>query len=80
MPSWVISRINSIVWPFLWGCRMETVARSTCYLKVKDGGINLLNLGLKCQALRVAGMTSVLKDLLDSSFYLCRSGGLYHLT
>lgn len=72
MPSWVFSRINSIVWPFLWGCKMETVACSTCYLKIKDGGISLLNLGLKCQALRVAGMISVINDVLDSSFYLCR--------
>ena len=59
---------------------METVARSTCYLKVKDGGINLLNLKLKRQKLRVAGMISTLANLFDSSFYLCRfyvlSGGL----
>ena len=51
---------------------MATVARNTSYLKVKDGGINLLNLSLKCQALGVAGMISTLKDLLDSSFFLCR--------
>ena len=36
VPSWVFIQINSIVWPFLWGCRMETVARNTCYLKVKN--------------------------------------------
>ena len=72
VPSWVFARVNSIVWPFLWGCRMETVARNTCYLKVKDGGINLLNLRMKCQALRVAGMISILANLSDSSFYLCR--------
>ena len=80
MPSWVFLLINSIVWPFLWGCRMETVAHSTCYLKVKDGGINLLNLKLKCQALRVAGMISTLANLFDFNCYLCRfyvlSGGL----
>ena len=72
VPPWVFARINSIVWPFLWGCRMETVARNICHLKVKDGGINLLNLRLKCSALRVAGMISTLVDLTDSSFYLCR--------
>ena len=72
VPSWVLTRINSIVWPFLWGCKMETVARNTCYLKVKNGGINLVNLKLKCQALRVAGMISTLNNLFDSSFYLCK--------
>ena len=72
VPPWVFARINSIVWPFLWGCKMETVSRNTCYLKVKNGGINLVNLKLKCQALRVAGMISTLNNLIDSSFYLCR--------
>ena len=71
VPSWVSVLVNSIVWLFLWGCRMESVARNTCYLKVKDGGINLLNLRMKCQVLRVAGMISILANLSDSSFYLC---------
>ena len=71
VPPWVFARINTIVSPFLWGCRMETVARNTCHLKVKDGGIGLLNLRLKCSALRVAGIISTLVNLTDSSFYLC---------
>ena len=29
VPPWVFARLNAIVWPFLWGCRMETVARNT---------------------------------------------------
>ena len=45
---------------------------NTCYLKVRNGGINLVNLKLKCQALRVAGMISTLNNLFDFSFYLCR--------
>ena len=72
VPPWVFARINTTVWPFLWGCRMETLARNTCHLKVKDGGIGLLNLRLKCSALRVAGMISTLVNLTNSSFYLCR--------
>lgn len=51
---------------------MENVARNTCNLKVNDGGINLLNLRMKRQALRVAGMLSTLAILSGSSFYLCR--------
>ena len=39
VPAWVFARVNSIVWPFLCGCKMETVARNTSYLKVKDGGV-----------------------------------------
>ena len=55
VPSWVFTRINSIVWPFLWGCKMETVARNTCYLKVKNGGINLVNLSLNVKRLEWRG-------------------------
>ena len=65
VPSWVFAHVNSIVWSFLWGCNV-------CYLKVKDGGINLLNFRLKCQALRVAEMISTLANLSYLSFYLCR--------
>ena len=26
-PKWVYGRIKGLIWPFLWGCRIETVAR-----------------------------------------------------
>ena len=80
VPPWVFARINTIVWPFLWRCRMKTVARNTCHLQVKDGGISLLNLRLKCSALRVAGVISTLVNLTDSSFYLCRFYGCRRLS
>lgn len=28
-PRWVYARVNSLVWPFLWGPRFETVARKS---------------------------------------------------
>ena len=59
---------------------MKTVACNTCHLKVKDGRISLLNLRLKCSALRVAGMISTLVNLTDSSFYLCRFYGCRRLS
>ena len=51
---------------------METVSRNTCYLKVLDGGINLINFKLKAQALRLAGMVSIINSPCDSSFFLCK--------
>lgn len=38
MPNWVLSRVNQLVWPFIWGSRMETVARKTCFLKPDSRG------------------------------------------
>ena len=31
VPKWVISEVNNLIWPFLWGCRMETVSRQSCH-------------------------------------------------
>ena len=72
VPPWVLARVNSLIWPFLWGCRMETVARNSCYFKVKEGGLGLVNLRLKAQSLRLAGMVATLADKNDSSLFLCR--------
>ena len=61
-----------LIWPFLWGSKMETVSRNTCSLKLKFEGVNLDNLVSKAQALRLAGMASVLNSPDDSSFFLCK--------
>ena len=62
LPAWVTARVNALIWRFLWGSRMETVSRNTFFLKPKDGGINVISLPLKAQALRLAGMASVLNS------------------
>ena len=51
---------------------METVSRNTCYLKILDGGINLINFKLKAQALCLAGMVSIINSPCDSSFFFCK--------
>jgi len=28
-PTWVFSKVNGLIWPFLWGSRVETVARKS---------------------------------------------------
>ena len=69
LPAWVTVRVNALIWPFLWGSKMERVSRKT-FLKPKDGGINVINLPLKAQALTLAGMASVLNSPEDSSFFM----------
>ena len=46
IPLWVISCVNQIIWPFIWGSRMETISRATCFLKPNFGGISICNLSL----------------------------------
>lgn len=71
-PSWVFLRVNSLIWPFIWGCKIETVSRNTCYLPALSGGLNIANLELKCIALRLTSVISTITLLDDSSFFLCK--------
>ena len=64
--AWVTTRVNALIWRFLWGSKMETVSRNTFFLKPKDGGINVINFLLKPQALRLAGRDCVLNSTDDS--------------
>ena len=49
---------------------METVSRNNFFLKPMDGGINVISLPLKVQALRLAGMAFVLNSPEDSCFFM----------
>ena len=69
MPNWVLSRVNQLIWPFIWGSRMETVARNTCFLQPISGGINLSNFKLECDALKLSSLVSVIDSPEDSSFF-----------
>ena len=69
-PSWVFTRVNSLIWPFLWGSKIETVSRNTCYLPALSGGLSVANLELKCVALRLTSVISTIDLRDDSSFFL----------
>ena len=43
VPNWVISEVNNLIWPFLWGCRMETVSRKSCHQPFLKGGLGIVN-------------------------------------
>ena len=72
MPNWVLSRVHQLIWPFIWGSRMETVSRKTCFLEPSNGRINLCNLELKCDVLKLASLVCTIDSSEDSSFFLCR--------
>ena len=50
MPVWVLTRVNQLIWPFLWGSRIETVSRKSCCLSLKNGSLNVCDLRFKCEA------------------------------
>ena len=37
LSEWVLTWVHALIWPFICGCKIETVSRNTCYLKILDG-------------------------------------------
>ena len=72
VPEWVIRRVNQIIWPFIWGSKIETVSRQSCYCSVSTGGLGLTNFSLKCDSLRVSSLVATISDSEDKSFFLCK--------
>lgn len=72
MPKWVLSRINQSIWPFIWGSRMEMVSLNTCFLGQASGGINLCNLKIKAETLKLASLVVTIDSPEDSSFFLAK--------
>ena len=71
MPNWVFSRVYQLIWPFIWGSRLEMVVQNTCFLKPVSGGIGLSNFKLKCDALKLS-LVSVIDLPENSSFFLSK--------
>lgn len=40
-PKWVYDRMNQIIWPFLWGPRIETIAQRSFFCPVSEEGLGL---------------------------------------
>lgn len=71
-PAWALHRVNQLIWPFLWGSKIETVSRNTCYLPILSGGLNVINLELKCMALCLSSIFSTIDLQEDACFFLCK--------
>lgn len=65
--------MNALIWPFFWGCRIETVSRaSCCHQSLSSGGLGILNFLIKGKSLKLASVISNLDDRESKSFYLAR--------
>ena len=71
-PRWVIDRFNSLIWNFLWGSKIEPVARKTLHCPVDKGGLGIIDFEVKGRALRLASCLSVLDDPGPNCFYLAK--------
>ena len=71
-PKWVLSKVNSLLWPFLWGSRVETVARKHIVCSVTDGGLGLRDFVCHGKALRLSALFSLIRTPLNKGFYLIK--------
>ena len=61
VPKWVINKVNQLVWPFLWGSKIETVSQS-CYQPLAKGGLNIVDFSVKTEALKLASAISIINS------------------
>ena len=72
VPNWVISEVNNLIWPFLWGCRMETVSRLSCHQPFLRGGLGIVNFKIKADALKLASIISLCSTANSKPFYFIK--------
>ena len=71
-PQWVYDRINRIIWPFLWGSRIETVARKSLVCPETNGGLGLREFRVHGQASRLAILIQSISNIQSKSFFLIK--------
>ena len=71
-PWWVDDRINRIIWPFLWGSRIETVARKSLICPETDGGLGLREFRVHGQASRLAILVRSISNMQSKGFFLLK--------
>ena len=50
IPKHILKTIENLIWQFLWNDKKALVNRNTMYLRLEDGGQNMINLTefIKC--------------------------------
>ena len=71
-PKWVYDRINQIIWPFLWGSRIETVARRSFVVSPSEGGLGLREFRSQGQASRLSILCRNVANVNLKCFYLIK--------
>jgi len=71
-PKWVYDRINQIIWPFLWGSRIETVARRSFVCSASEGGLGLREFRSQGQASRLSILCRNVANSNFKCFYLIK--------
>ena len=53
LPGWVHTKVNWIIWDFLWASKTEVVKRDACILPCTQGGLSVVCVKEKAKALKL---------------------------
>ena len=73
--EWVVSQFKKLVFPFLWGSKIETVSRKSLSVRVNKGGLGLIDFMCKSKALKVSALVNTsgnpdTKDFLLMKYFI----------
>ena len=71
-PRWVLDKLNKLIWSFVWGTKIEPVARKALHNPPLRGGIGIIDFEVKSQALRLSAMLISVGDSDCNTFYLSK--------
>ena len=70
--KWVLERYSGLVWLFLWGSKIETIARKTLHCSVPRGGLGIVDFKAKGHVLRLASTVTLVNEASFNGYYLAK--------
>ena len=76
VPDWFVSKVNSLMYHFIWSASMDKVKRSTLINKIEKGGLKMIDLETMIQSQRVMWVKRFFKQSSGAGWtfnfvYLC---------
>ena len=73
LPAWAEKKINQVIFDFLWSGKNEQLKREVCFLPYELGGLNVVNVALKCKALLAKSVVFIIDGQYKAKWvYLAR--------
>lgn len=70
-PNWVCARVNSLIWPFLWGSKIETIARKTI-MSPQGRWVRFKRFPIAGRTSRLAALHSLLNTRSCKAFFFLK--------
>ena len=68
----MVSQFKKLVFPFLWGSKIETVCRKSLSVPVHKGGLGLIDFMCKSKALKISALVNTIDNPGTKDFLLMK--------